>query len=163
MLARARHPALSGRKPGCQARRSDFYAHHLKRYVFDSAVADCRQQALETILPAPKKSLNEESGMSLPSPTPRDAASPLRETCADVMRVLGLAPELTEAPEAQVPAAFDDPGIHQPPHPPQRRGRAGVGRGGERLVGQGSVGLQQIEQVALGGVEFHEAIISSEN
>jgi CRP/FNR family transcriptional regulator len=43
--------------------------------------------------------------MPLPSPTPRDAVNPLRETCADVMRVLGVAPELTEAPEAQVPVA----------------------------------------------------------
>jgi CRP/FNR family transcriptional regulator len=43
--------------------------------------------------------------MPLPSPTPRDAASPLRETCADVMRVLGVSPELTAAPEAQVPVA----------------------------------------------------------
>lgn len=43
--------------------------------------------------------------MPFPSPTPREAAAPLRETCADVMRVMGLAPEFTEAPEARVPVA----------------------------------------------------------
>lgn len=43
--------------------------------------------------------------MPLPSPSLREPASLPRETCADVMRVMGVAPEYTEAAEAQVPVA----------------------------------------------------------
>ncbi len=43
--------------------------------------------------------------MPLSSSAHRDATPPLRETCADVMRVMGVAREFTEAPEAQVPVA----------------------------------------------------------
>ena len=50
MLGRARRRSLSGRKRGCQARRSEFSAHHRNRQAFDSAVTDCRERAVDTML-----------------------------------------------------------------------------------------------------------------
>ncbi len=52
--------------------------------------------------------------MPLPLPTPRDASRPIRETCADVMRVMGVSTACTEAPEAQVPVAIRRVAAHSP-------------------------------------------------
>jgi hypothetical protein len=49
--------------------------------------------------------------------------------------------------------AIDDAGIHQPAHAAQRRGWAGVSGRRQVLVGLGGVGLQQVEQTDVGGVE----------
>ena len=56
-------------------------------------------------------------------------------------------------------AALDHAFVHQAPHPPQGRGRRGVAAFGEFQVGQRGVGLQQVQQLQVGGIEGHSEII----
>jgi len=62
-------------------------------------------------------------------------------------------PRAQAAGVEQRDAALDHAGVHQAPHPAQRRGRRGVGGGGQCLVGERGIGLKQLEQPQVGGVE----------